>query len=94
MTDNQDPRVDPLDLAEALAERERAAGVARVAAALAKPGAADCWDCGDRLSAARRAALPSAVRCTACQERRDFAALGRRAPRGPGALSLAPGDFQ
>lgn len=58
---------DPLDFAEILAAAERDAGIARVQAAVAETGAADCADCGDAIPDLRRAAVPFAVRCAGCQ---------------------------
>jgi phage/conjugal plasmid C-4 type zinc finger TraR family protein len=58
---------DPADLAQVLEEAERAAAIARALAPLAASGRADCLDCGQPLSAPRRAAMPSAMRCTPCQ---------------------------
>lgn len=51
------------------AERERAIAAAR--SRLTGPGRADCADCGEPISPARRAALPSARRCTGCQVRNE-----------------------
>lgn len=52
--------------ADANAERERTAGVARVQAALAGPIGRLICDCGNEISEARRRALPSARDCIDC----------------------------
>lgn len=49
------------------AERERT--IARIRGGLDGQGADDCARCGEPIPAARRAALPSAERCVACQAR-------------------------
>ncbi|MEO9612619.1 MAG: TraR/DksA C4-type zinc finger protein [Nitratireductor sp.] len=59
------------DLADRLAEGERAAGVARAQAALRGDGERHCVDCGEAIEAARRRALPNARRCIECQRLRD-----------------------
>ena len=60
---------DVVDEAAWLTETERSEGVRRVQAALAEEGADECIGCGEPIEPARRAALPSARRCTGCQER-------------------------
>lgn len=55
------------DLAAERAEQEREAGVARLTAGLQQAGSDECIDCGNPIGAARRAAMPSAGRCIACQ---------------------------
>jgi phage/conjugal plasmid C-4 type zinc finger TraR family protein len=55
------------NLADARAEQERAAGVARVTATISRIGARDCADCGREIPAARRNAAPFARRCVNCQ---------------------------
>lgn len=64
---------DPLDQAEALSRAERDAGVQRLTAALQEAGSLECADCGDALSAARKAAAPWATRCVACQQKQEMA---------------------
>lgn len=59
---------DTADDAQALDERVRHACIAHVRAQVQSEGADDCIDCGDPLNAERRAAMPSACRCVACQE--------------------------
>lgn len=55
------------DLAEELAEKERQTAILRVRLALAHEGRFDCQDCPHEIEPARREALPSAIRCIACQ---------------------------
>lgn len=62
---------DQLDEAQALEERERDAGIDRVVARLNGTGALYCASCGDEIDPARRAVMPSATRCTDCQDRRE-----------------------
>lgn len=50
---------------------ERAAAIARIRQELEGEGADDCVDCGCAIPPARRAALPSAERCVACQQRHE-----------------------
>lgn len=70
-------RMDVVDEAAWLTEAERQEGVRRVRAKLAVEGAADCIGCGDEIDADRRAAMPSAHRCTLCQTRVERLARGR-----------------
>lgn len=56
-----------IEIAELRVEQERECGVARIRARLDAAGQDDCTDCGEQIDAARRAALPSAVRCMRCQ---------------------------
>jgi phage/conjugal plasmid C-4 type zinc finger TraR family protein len=59
---------DEIDMAEDVVTAERDAGIARVRAALSAPsGVTECEDCFSDIPPARRAAMPSAVRCAACQ---------------------------
>lgn len=60
--------MDEADRAEALIEATTANAVARVHAAQAQAGQADCEDCGEPIPAARRAANPAAIRCLECQQ--------------------------
>jgi phage/conjugal plasmid C-4 type zinc finger TraR family protein len=62
---------DALDLADERIEQERQAGVADVRRRLAEPGTIICLDCDQEIPAERRRALPSAVRCVACQEHQE-----------------------
>jgi phage/conjugal plasmid C-4 type zinc finger TraR family protein len=61
---------DVLDRAQALEEMERAAGVLAVRSLCSAPTNpfAGCLGCGEEIEPARRAALPSALRCLECQE--------------------------
>ena len=67
---------DDLDRAEGLASAERDAGVRRVRATLRSlteavgvdPDDLECSDCGEAISAARKAAAPWATRCIGCQQ--------------------------
>lgn len=52
---------------EAIIEQQTEAAIAEIRAALQGEGAEDCIDCGEEIEAARRAAMPSAVRCVGCQ---------------------------
>jgi phage/conjugal plasmid C-4 type zinc finger TraR family protein len=56
-----------IERAEAFEQRQRDAAVARIQNALAGVGEDFCLTCGERIDAARRAALPSAKRCVDCQ---------------------------
>ncbi|MFN7400344.1 MAG: TraR/DksA C4-type zinc finger protein [Sandaracinobacter sp.] len=70
---------DTVDVSQLLEERQRDVAVRRVRDELYPAGAripgapaqaagrADCISCGDEISPARRAALPTAQRCTDCQ---------------------------
>ncbi|WP_034157911.1 TraR/DksA C4-type zinc finger protein [Sphingomonas sp. ERG5] len=42
--------------------------IAGIRAGLAAHGRGECLSCGEEIEAARRAALPSAVRCVRCQD--------------------------
>ena len=57
------------DQAEVLADKERQAGIRRLQAALERDGSCDCQDCDNEIEPARREAMPSAIRCIACQTR-------------------------
>lgn len=56
-----------IESAEELEQRRRDAAVARIRNNLIGLGEEFCLGCGDRIEAARRAALPSAKRCVDCQ---------------------------
>lgn len=58
-----------VEAAEASLVRQTEGVIAGVRAALSAPGREDCADCGDDIEAARREALPSAVRCVRCQKK-------------------------
>lgn len=55
------------DRADELAEKERQIGIEAASKALSGVGFLDCIDCGEEIEPKRRAALPSAKRCTSCQ---------------------------
>lgn len=50
------------------AEKEREAGIAAARNSLKQTGADICVACTEEIELERRAAMPSAVRCTDCQE--------------------------
>lgn len=56
-----------VERSEEMIALERDCGIARIAGSLAAHGSDDCADCGDPIDARRRAAMPSAKRCTDCQ---------------------------
>ncbi|HWJ72393.1 MAG TPA: TraR/DksA C4-type zinc finger protein [Kaistia sp.] len=58
---------DDADQANDLAERERAASVARLKAPAAPLDLADCVACGEPIPPLRRQLIPNAIRCTGCQ---------------------------
>lgn len=60
--------MDEADRAAALIEATTANALARIHAAQAQAGQADCEDCGEPIPAARRQAFPAAIRCIECQE--------------------------
>ena len=55
------------DRADELAERERESGIEAASKALSGDGFTHCIECGRPIDPRRRAALPSAKRCTDCQ---------------------------
>lgn len=55
------------ELAEIKTEAARVSGIKKAQEALTKRGKERCVDCGKRIDPKRRAALPSAIRCTKCQ---------------------------
>ena len=56
-----------IEAGAAVVEAEQADAIARIHAELLAEGEPDCIDCGEPIPAKRRAALPSARRCIACQ---------------------------
>jgi DnaK suppressor protein len=69
----------------------KAETLARIDAALARLDAGlygDCFDCGDEISDNRLRALPFAVRCTACEEKREQQTRARRLAESQAHLSL------
>ena len=69
----------------------KAETLARIDAALARLDAGmygDCFDCGDEISDKRLRALPFAVRCTSCEEKREQQTRARRLAESQAHLSL------
>jgi DnaK suppressor protein len=69
----------------------KAETLARIDAALTRLDAGlygDCFDCGDEISDRRLRALPFAVRCTACEEKREQQTRARRLAESQAHLSL------
>lgn len=64
-----------IESSAAMVEAEQAQAIARIHAELDQPGEADCIDCGQAIPAKRRAALPSARRCIACQTTSEKGAM-------------------
>lgn len=56
-----------IEASAAMVEAEQAGAIARIHAKLTAEGEADCIDCGNPIPPRRRAAMPSARRCIACQ---------------------------
>ena len=76
---------DIADQAEWLTEHERTESVRRIQVAMLPTPVFDCAGCGEPIEPARKAAMPAARRCTACEERcerRDRHRAGR-----PGAVA-------
>lgn len=63
-----------IEQAEAMVTAERDKAIADIRGKLAEPGADACDDCGEDIPKERRDAMPSARRCTTCEERRERAA--------------------
>lgn len=57
-----------IEAAEEMVERECATSIALIRAGLAEEGEDVCVECDEPISAARKAALPSAERCIDCQK--------------------------
>ena len=69
----------------------KAETLARIDAALARLDTGmygDCFDCGDEISDKRLRALPFAVRCTSCEEKREKQTRARRLAENQAHLSL------
>ena len=69
----------------------KAETLARIDAALARLDAGtygDCFDCGDEISDKRLRALPFAVRCTTCEEKREQQTRARQLAESQARLSL------
>lgn len=58
-----------IETSEAVAAQQQDAAIAQIRAGLATEGADECVECGEPIGDARRAALPSAIRCVGCQAR-------------------------
>jgi phage/conjugal plasmid C-4 type zinc finger TraR family protein len=58
-----------IEASELLDAQMRELRIAVIRASLVPAIGDDCTDCGEDIEAARRVALPSAVRCVRCQER-------------------------
>ena len=56
-----------VERAEAFQLKQSEQAIARIRGQLDQAGETSCQDCGDEIEEARRAALPSAVRCISCQ---------------------------
>ncbi|WP_160009804.1 TraR/DksA C4-type zinc finger protein [Rhizobium sp. 18055] len=65
------------DLAEILADRERQTAIDAAKGALKRAGSEFCDDCGVAILASRRQAIPSARRCTPCQNTHEAAEKAR-----------------
>jgi DnaK suppressor protein len=69
----------------------KAETLARIDAALGRLDAGmygDCFDCGEEISDKRLRALPFAVRCMSCEEKREQVARTRRLAQSQAHLSL------
>lgn len=65
MADDDDQAVV---VSEAIVAQQTEAAIAEIRATLRGEGAEDCIECWEEIEAARRAAMPSAVRCVRCQD--------------------------
>lgn len=63
-----------IEAAEAAVRRECDSLANRSRAVVEGAGAVECVDCGEEISAARRAAAPFATRCLACQNHAEQSA--------------------
>jgi DnaK suppressor protein len=71
----------------------KAETLARIDAALARLDAGtygDCFDCGDEISGKRLRALPFAVRCIACEEKKEQLARAQRLAQNQAVSLFAP----
>ncbi|MBB5987416.1 TraR/DksA C4-type zinc finger protein [Sphingobium lignivorans] len=57
-----------IEHAEAMVALERDVAISRIRRAIGEPGSRHCATCGEAIEPERRAAMPSARRCTDCQE--------------------------
>lgn len=60
-----------IEAGQAADDAARDREVARIRQSVQTQGGEDCIACGEPIGAKRRAALPSAVRCIACQNARE-----------------------
>lgn len=58
-----------IEASEAALAQQAELAISRIRGGLDGPGSAECQTCGELIPAARRAALPSAVRCVDCQSK-------------------------
>ena len=65
-----------IEAAEAMVARERDQAVARIREGLCLKGDEFCIGCGEPIEPARRAALPSALRCIECQRAHERKTCG------------------
>jgi len=63
--------MDVFDQAQELELRQREAAIRAQQKALAGEGREDCFLCGEPIGEERLKAMPNAVRCIDCQERRE-----------------------
>ena len=71
----------------------KAETLARIDAALARLDAGtygDCFDCGDEISGKRLHALPFAVRCIACEEKKEQLTRAQRLAQNQAVSLFAP----
>jgi DnaK suppressor protein len=71
----------------------KAETLARIDAALARLDAGtygDCFDCGDEISGKRLRALPFAVRCITCEEKKEQVARAQRLAQNQAVSLFAP----
>jgi len=60
-----------LEQASAISEHLSSDALASIQRTLQGHGQPDCEDCGESIPAARRQAMPSAIRCVSCQQAID-----------------------
>jgi phage/conjugal plasmid C-4 type zinc finger TraR family protein len=61
-----------LEQASAITEHLSSDALAAIQRGMSGTGQSNCEDCGDHIPAARRQAMPSAIRCISCQSAFDF----------------------
>ena len=62
---------DVIDRANAHAEQMLVASIRQAAAMAIANTVVDCVDCGEPIGDKRKAAMPSAIRCLACQQAKE-----------------------